>query len=197
VFIPEASYIRGEYEDGVRLGREPDKVYVPFQIDQTDLLAATPISLRCPVAGVIKRVSTIAWKAVTTGGAVTMKVNNTAVDGLSVTVADGGGAGDQDSDTPTAGHASTIVAVDDDLEILPAAAFDTAGALTGDIEIETTSVGLLDGTLVVGDKNKGTATTGDVRGTYASTTDPDGSTAYALLVSLPDPGNDGVPQYAG
>ena len=197
VFISEGAYVRDEFEDGVSVGMKPHRVYVPFQIDQTDLLAGTPISVPSPVAGTIKRVITKVWKAVGTGGDITMKVNNTSVDGLTVTIADSAAAGDTDSDTPTAGHASTTVAVDDELELIPAAAFATTGAVTGYIEILTTGVGRLQGTLVAGVTSKATATTGDVRGTYSPATGPDGSTAFALMMALPDPGNDGVPQYAG
>lgn len=53
------------------------------------------------------------------------------------------------------------------------------------------------GTIVAGVTSAATATTGDVRGTYDPATAADGSTAFALLVSLPDPSGQGVPQYAG
>lgn len=53
------------------------------------------------------------------------------------------------------------------------------------------------GTIVAGVTSAATATTGDVRGTYDPNTAADGSTAFALLVSLPDPSGQGVPQYAG
>ena len=53
------------------------------------------------------------------------------------------------------------------------------------------------GTIVAGVTSAATATTGDVRGTYDPDTAADGSTAFALLVSLPDPSGQGVPQYAG
>lgn len=197
VYVSDAAAVVAEFEDGVLLKREAQKHRVPFQIDQTDLLAGTPISVLSPVAGTISKVVVMTWKAVTTGGAITMKVNNTSVDGLSITVADAAAAGDVDQDTPTAGHASTVVAVDDELEIIPASEFAMAGAVTGYIEIELTSAQELDGTLVAGVTSKATATTGDVRGTYDPTTACDGATAFALLASLSDPANDGVPQYAG
>jgi hypothetical protein len=191
VRVGEVGNVLAEYKDGVLTDLRPGIARIPFQIDQTDLLAATPISVPSPVAGVISKLVTIAWKAVTTGGAVTMKVNNTAVDGLSVTVADGGGAGDLDSDTPTLGHASTVVAVGDELEILPASNFDTAGALTGYIEITTV------GTFVAADDAEATATTGDVRGTYDPLDACDGDDGYMLLVALTNPADKGVAQYGG
>lgn len=198
VFLPAADNILDEFKDGIRVVADRRaEVRVPFQIDQTDLLAPTNISMPCPVDGVISALETMAWKAVTTGGAVTMKVNNTAVDGLSVTVADGGGAGDFYTDSPTAGHASTIVAKNDKLEIIPSAAFATAGALTGNVVISRSAAYQVDGTVVAGDQTDPTATTGDVRGTYDPTAVPDGATTFALLVALPDPAYKGLAQYAG
>lgn len=196
VYIPNEEVVIGELEEGVMLDRiGGGTVRVPFQIDETDLLAATPISLLCPVAGTIKQVKTMVWKAVGTGGTLTMKVKNTLVDGLSVVVANAAAAGDVDSDTPTAGHASTVVAVGDELELLPESAFATSGALTGYIEIIPTSD--LNGTLVVGSAVKATATTGDVRGTYTPTTTPDGATSFGLLTLLENPEYMGPTQYAG
>ena len=198
MFLKDAGQIIAEYEDGSVLtapATAGGKIRVPFQIDQTDCLAGTPISVPCPVAGTITKLTTIAWKAVTTGGAVTMKVNNTAVDGLSVTVADGGGAGDLDSDTPTAGHASTTVAVDDELEVICASEFATAGALTGYIEIEPSTT--LSGTVVAGDETAPTATTGDVRGTYTPVNVANGSRTYEIDVVLVDPQNLGLDNYDG
>jgi len=195
VRLPAISMVLGEFQNNVFRAREPGRVRVPFQIDQTDLLAGTPISVPSPCAGTIKKVVTQAWEAVTTGGAVTMKVNNTSVDGLSVTVADGGGAGDTDSDTPTAGHASTIVVENDELEIIPAAEFATAGALTGYIEIEPSQP--IDGTLVAAVDSAASATTGDVRGTYNPTASLAGATSIALLLQVPDPSDLGIAQYAG
>ena len=54
------------------------------------------------------------------------------------------------------------------------------------------------GTTVAGLRASGgaTATSADVRGTYTPNSAPNGSRVYELLVSLPDPGNRGVPQYS-
>ncbi len=198
LFVKNNANIIAEYQAGVRLTSPVpggSKVRVPFQIDEVDTLAGTPISLLSPVAGVITKVVTIVWKAVGTGGTLTMKVNNTSVDGLAVVVANSSSAGDVDSDTPTAGHASTIVAVNDELEIVGDAAFATSGALTGYIEIEPTTQ--VSGTFVAGVSDKATATTGDVRGTYDPTAAADGATAFELLVESADPKYLGVEQYDG
>lgn len=53
------------------------------------------------------------------------------------------------------------------------------------------------GTTVAGDQAFPSATTGDVRGTYVPNSAPDGTKAYGLLVSLPDPGYLGADQFAG
>lgn len=53
------------------------------------------------------------------------------------------------------------------------------------------------GTLVGGDTNQPTATTGDVRGTYVPAVAPDGTKGYGLWATLPDPGFLGADQFAG
>jgi hypothetical protein len=44
---------------------------------------------------------------------------------------------------------------------------------------------------------KSTATTADVRGTYAPASTPDGNKTFALVVAVPDPNDRGNPQFAG
>lgn len=53
------------------------------------------------------------------------------------------------------------------------------------------------GTIVAGVTTTATATTGDVRGTYAPNSAPNGSKAFNLVVVLDDPSNKGVSQYGG
>jgi hypothetical protein len=195
-FVPDASYIRAEYKDGTALARMAEKVFLPYEIEQTELLAATSEELVSPVAGRISRHRGIVQGAVTTGGDVTVEVNTTAVDGLTLTIANADAKGTRYADTPTAGHASAVVAKGDRIEIQPAAAIDTAGQLNGVLEIDVSAAGQLDGTFVAGVVAVATATTGDTRGTYSPSTAPDGS-GYRLLAVLPDPSNEGVPQYAG
>jgi hypothetical protein len=110
-------------------------VFLPFAIDETDTLAGTSAELVSPVAGTIARLSVIVQKAVTTGGDVTAAVGVTAVDGLACTVADAATKGTVVTDIPTAGHASAVVAPGDRIQIVPAAAFATAGAVSGVLEI--------------------------------------------------------------
>lgn len=115
------------------------KVYLPFFINQTDLLAATSAELISPIAGRITLLRTTVQVAVTTGGTITAKVNTVAVDGLSIAIANGATKGTRQSDAPTAAHASAVVAVGDRIEIVPEAAIDTAGAINGILEIEPTT----------------------------------------------------------
>lgn len=117
-----------------------NKVFVPFSINATDLAAGTAANVLSPVAGKITMAKAIVQEAVGTGGAITFKVGTTDVDGLTLTVADSATAGTIYSDTPTADHASTVVAVGSRLQVVPAAAFATSGAVNGYIEITLTEV---------------------------------------------------------
>lgn len=53
------------------------------------------------------------------------------------------------------------------------------------------------GTVVAGDTTAATATTGDVRGTYAPNSNPNGSLLFELIVALRSPEYRGVAQFAG
>lgn len=196
VFVPDASMVFNEYFDGAVLPRNAGRVYIPFFYAATQMNAATGWFFNSPVKGRIVGLRTAVEIAFTTGGAITVLVNGVAVDGLSVAV--GTEAADElDSDAATAGHASAIVNKGDLITIQAEAAFDSAGAVNGVLEIEVDPIDQLNGTLVVGSTVEPTATSGDVRGTYAPATVPDGSNTYGLIVALPDPGYLGGAQYAG
>jgi len=182
-----------ELENGYQVNA-PGRVFLPFEIEQTELLAATSEELVCPVAGFISRLRGIVQGAVTTGGDVTVEVNTTAVDGLTITIANADAKGTRYSDAPTLRHATAAVAVGDRIEIQPASAIDTAGQLNGVLEIETAG---LTGTLVVADENAPTATTGDVRGTYDPLTACDGATSFGLWMLSIDPTRLGADNYDG
>ncbi|MGZ8362478.1 MAG: hypothetical protein ACXW3D_01345 [Caulobacteraceae bacterium] len=117
------------------IGGSKRTVTVPFQISETDLLAGTAQDLVSPVKGQIIGLTTIIQKAVTTGGPITAAVGVTAVDGLSCVIADAAAKGTIVSDTPTAGHASRAVDAGSRIQVIPDAAFATAGAVNGFIEI--------------------------------------------------------------
>ena len=111
------------------------KVYLPFFINQTDTLAGTAAELVSPVVGAITSMSVTVQIAPTTGGPVTAAVGVTAVAGLSCVIADGAAKGTVVTDTPTAGDATTAVAVGSRIQVVPDAAFATAGAISGFVEI--------------------------------------------------------------
>lgn len=196
VFLPSAASIVQERENEVDIKPPSGRVMIPFEIEQTELLAATAEEIVCPVDGYIDTLRGIIQGAVTTGGAVTVEVNTATVTGLSITLADAATKGTRYSDRPTTPRSSTtVVAKGDRITVTPASAIDTAGQLNGFIEIESSGV---QGTVVAGKMDaRQTATTGDVRGTYAPRTAPDGATRFALLLALADPDYLGDDQYAG
>lgn len=139
---PIAGIVREVGSDGVWVDISPAaltdttrSIFLPWSINETDTLAGTSAELVCPAAGRIVRNSVIVQKAVTTGGDVTAAVGVTAVDGLACTIADAATKGTVVTDVPTAGHASAVVAAGDRIQIIPAAAFNTAGAVSGVLEI--------------------------------------------------------------
>jgi hypothetical protein len=117
------------------VGRGPRRIYLPYFINETDTLAGTSAELVSPVAGAISNHQVIVQKAITTGGDVTVNVGATPVVGLTNTIADAAAKGAVVTDQPTIGDATTIVAVGSRIQIVPAAAFATAGAISGLLEI--------------------------------------------------------------
>ncbi|MFN3582608.1 hypothetical protein [Phenylobacterium sp.] len=113
----------------------PRRLYLNFTVPATELGAATAIELISPVVGAITQVSGIVQTAIVTGGDLTFAIGVTAVDGLAVTFADAAAKGTVVTDTPTAGHATTITAVGDRIQAVPAAAFNGGGAVSGFVEI--------------------------------------------------------------
>lgn len=139
---PVAGIVREVGSDGVWVeispaasAAAPTRVFLPWAIGEADTLAATSAELVSPVAGRILRNTVIVQKAVTTGGDVTAAVGVVAVDGLACTIADAAVKGSVVTDVPTAGHASAIVAPGSRIQIVPAAAFAAAGAVSGVLEI--------------------------------------------------------------
>ncbi|HUO23127.1 MAG TPA: hypothetical protein VMU59_11480 [Caulobacteraceae bacterium] len=112
----------------------PKTVRLYFAINQTDLLAGTSAELIAPVNGNISRIVTTNQVAVTTGGALTVDVGATPVAGLSVAIANGSAKGTINSDVPTEGDATTAVAIDQRIQVIPAG-FAAAGAVSGYVEI--------------------------------------------------------------
>lgn len=196
-FVDNASRVIMEYEGGVMLTRKNGKYYTSVFVLEATVDAGTTQMFTSPVAGTIKKLTSQVDNTVTTGGTFTMEVNDTAVDGLAVVVANSATAGTVNSDTPTAGHASTAVAVGDKLEILIDAAFNASANVQLILEIELSAAQQLQGTFVAGVSSAATATTGDVRGTYVPVTTPDGTISETLIVITDSPKYRGVDQFAG
>lgn len=197
VFLPHKNNVAREYQDGALLPQiGGNVVYLTGLQTEANVDAGTSLWLPCPVAGVIRKMSTIQQSGVTTGGTVTLEVNTVAVNGLGVVVADSAAAGDVDSDTPTYGHASTVVAVGDSLEVVFPAAFNASADVLVVIEIEATKD--THGTVVAGLSGSAQSATGnDVRGTYAPAATPDGSIGFVLDLLLADPAYQGELPYSG
>ncbi len=113
---------------------EPRMVRLPFAITEVDTLAGTSAELISPVTGAITSMSVIVQKDVTTGGPVTANVGATPVAGLSCVIANAATKGTVVTDTPT-GDATAQVTAGGRIQVVPDPAFNTAGAISGFIEI--------------------------------------------------------------
>lgn len=195
VYVDKVARIMAELQDGAALARfGANKILIPFTIEQTELLAGTAADICAPCAGYITGMMVSVEVAVTTGGALTVELNTSTVTGLSVTLANSATAGTvyQDSILKIA---AGLAAAGDDITITPAAAIDTAGAVTGFLIFEP--IAGLNGTFVAGVQTAPTATTGDVRGTYDPAEACNGSLSFSLLAMIPDPAYKGVDNYDG
>lgn len=128
-------------EAAIKLAELAERKQVQFFINQTDLLAGTAQELIAPCDGYIVGLYTTVQAAVTTGGDITVEASNAAVTGLSVTIGDAAAAGSRVSDTIAYGVASAKVKKGDRIEVVPAAAFATAGAVNGFVEILADAAG--------------------------------------------------------
>jgi hypothetical protein len=107
------------------------EIILPFNLDQTDLLAGTTQWLSAPHAAVIKQIEVVVQLAVTTGGVIKAKLGSTDVVGATVTVADGAAAGTVYNASTALEEATAIVAKDGAIQIIVDAAFATAGRVHG------------------------------------------------------------------
>jgi hypothetical protein len=197
-YLDDAARVVVELMDGSVLPKKAGKVFLPWEIEATELAAGTTEYVVSPVAGWLAQARGIVQTDIVTGGDITFSVAGNAVTGLTLTVANSDVAGTVYADTPTARHTSaSAVAAGDKIGIIPAAAFNGGGAVNGVLELDVTAAGQLDGTLVAGVTSTPTGTTGDVRGTYTPAITPDGTHSYQLIVATADPGNRGAAQYAG
>jgi len=113
------------------------RVAVPFQINQTDLLAGTSHEMIAPITGYIRAISTTVQVAITTGGVVTVENAGDAVAGASITVADAATKGTIQTAAATPEGTYQAVTQGDRVEVIPSAAFATAGALNGYVEFSS------------------------------------------------------------
>ena len=182
LFVPKTGLIIAELRDGNKVG-DAAAVQIPFQINQTDLLAGTAQSFISPVAGFIVGAKAIVSKnTVVTGGNIAIAVGATAVTGLTLVVPDGSVPGAVVSDTPTTPFSSTtVVAVGSRIQVQPDASFATSGDLNGYVEVVGTNGTLVPGVVTAGGA---TTTTGDVRGTYTPAVACDGATVFQLVLAL-------------
>lgn len=116
-----------------------DDIVIPFAINETDLLAGTSAELVSPVDGFVKEIATVVQKAVTTGGSVKAAIGTTDVTGASVTVANAAVKGSTLSAKATGSQDNRKVAKGGRIQVIPAAAFDVAGAVSGYVTISTGS----------------------------------------------------------
>lgn len=116
---------------------------VPFAINQTDLLAGTSAELIAPMDGYVVGVETTIQAAVTTGGVVKVAKGDTPTDiaGLSITVANSATKGTRQTATATKGSTTRKVAKGDRVQVIPSAAFDVAGAVSGNVVFASAVVG--------------------------------------------------------
>lgn len=111
--------------------------YIEFAINQTDTLAGTSAELIAPVDGFIEELGVIVQAAVGTGGSVKVAVGATDVAGATVDVADSATKGTTYSAKSTAKSTTRVVSKGDRIQVIPAAAFATSGAVSGYVKINT------------------------------------------------------------
>lgn len=111
--------------------------YLPFQINQTDLLAGTSCEMIAPVDGFIREVHSTVQVAVGTGGVLKVAVGTTDVAGAAITIADSATKGTVQTATATRTSTTRKVSKGDRIQIIPAAEFATSGAVNGILTINT------------------------------------------------------------
>lgn len=206
--LPGRYTVLAEMVDG-RLCGDLAHIYMPFQINQTDVLAGTAARMVAPVTGRIVRVSTVVQVAPSLTaadvGTVSVSVAGNAVTGSTLTSY---GTTAEANLGPVGSVASALVPLTSDnaaitagqqIAVTASSSWASAGALNGVLEIAPAGGGIYkSGTFVAGITTAGgsTATTGDVRGTYTPPLACDGSLQFQLLVSLHDAGNRGITQYS-
>lgn len=130
---PEYSHVEARQAFFIAQEQCDVPLQVPFQINQTDLLAPIVQDFVAPCDGYVYNIYTNIQVAITTGGTLTVKIGTTAVVGAVVTIANAATKGTVQNAYATAGDASQIVKRGDRVTITPAS-FATAGAVNGALE---------------------------------------------------------------
>lgn len=197
VFVGDSRNILAEVKEGTILSRQSDYFRIPFQLTEAEGDTGGSFYVPTGFAGNVIDAGLVVENTVTTGGTITVEINNTAVDGLGLVIADGATAGTQVTDTATVGHATRAFTAAQPLEIVVPSAVNAGAPINGFIGVERAAPvnGTFVGGLAVGTKSTGT--TADVRGTITPPFTPDGTTQYGLLVAVDDLTFGGNDQYAG
>lgn len=197
VFVADTRNILAEIKEGTILSRQSDYFRIPFQLTEAEGDAGGSFYVPTGFAGNVVDAGLVVENTVTTGGTITVEINNTAVDGLGLVIADGATAGTQVTDAATVGHATRAFTAGQPLEIVVPSAVNAGAPINGYIGVERTAPvnGTFVAALAVGTKSTGT--TADVRGTIVPPFTPDGTTQYAVLVAVDDVTFGGNDQYTG
>lgn len=119
------------------------KINVPFELNATELAAPTNYDIVSPIDGYIDAMLSTVQTAIVTGGDITVLTGDaggTTVAGLTTTVANSAAKGTRYSAQATAGSATRKVSKGDRIQIVPGAAFNGGGAVTGFLVISTSDV---------------------------------------------------------
>lgn len=195
VRISDQHQIIGEMVDGVYRPARSEYVRIPFQLTEAELDAGGSFYVPTGFAGKVADGGAVVENTVTTGGTIGLEINNVAVAGFGLVVADGAVAGTQVVDNAVTGDGTETFTAVQPLEIVVPAAFNASAPINGFIGATRTQ--LQEGTLVAGlaKNTKSTATTADARGTYDPVAACDGAVSFQLLALLPDPNDIGNVQY--
>jgi len=115
------------------------KVQVPVFINATDLAAGTAQQILAPFKAYVSNLTTIVQVAIGTGGTIQVKVGTTDITGCLVTLADSDAAGVIDNAAAGGYDYNAVptlaaVAAYGRVQVAPAAAFATAGAVMAYVE---------------------------------------------------------------
>lgn len=149
---------------------------IDFEIEATELAAGTSTLLVSPVKGYVTGLDVIVQTAIGTGGDITVELDGTPVTGLSVSVASSATVGTAYSDVISP-IAAGLVQFGGDIEIVPASAFATTGAVNGFVTVNSANA-------VAAAAGTQTATSADPRGLYTPRKTPDGTSEIELLASV-------------